>query len=116
MDCVPDGWIGTRVRADSNGLMTESICRAPQRNWRAKTLDETDETGWEIADRTAVWFITSHPTSWQRIRERLEVGSPGSAELAGAVVGLLKSDDETSGLLGVTKQRACARETAGGNA
>ena len=123
MDCAPNGWIATRVRADRDALRVQSVCRAPQRSWRAGRLAEAKDGAWEIPERSAVWFITSHPTSWQRIRERLEVGSPGSAELAGAVVGLLKSDDETSGLLGVTKQRACAhvcacagactRETAG---
>ena len=100
MDCAPDKWVSSRVRADESGLEAETICPAQQRRWRPRTLEETGvKASLERADGD-LWLITSHRTSWPEIIERIEKTSPGTGDLARAIQNALGEDEATqSGLL-----------------
>ena len=107
LDCAPNGWIGTRVRADHEGLNAEAICRAPERTWRARTLGDVTEPTWEIPERSAVWIVTTHPTDWQQLKSRLERASPSGAVLVDRTRQLI-GDEEDAGLLASTAGAALA--------
>lgn len=102
LDCAPNGWIGTRVRADGNGLRTESICRSPERTWHAKKLGEVDGTQWDIPVKDDVWIVTSHANGWRELKDRLANQSPAAAELAGAAQVMLEAEENTEALLELT--------------
>lgn len=102
LDCAPDGWISTRVRAEEDGLKVESICRPPARAWRARTLAEAGAKRLTIPGAMAAWVATTHPTDWHRVKERIEESSPGAAELAAALEETLENEGDGRELLGLT--------------
>lgn len=102
MDCSPEGWIATRVRADGERVATESICRTPAREWRPRTIGEIGKTHWEIPASSAVWIVTAHSTGWGRLKTRLTSESGGASELAESVQRILEGEGEQRGLLAMT--------------
>ena len=100
MDCAPSKWVSSRVRADESGLQAETICPAPQRQWRPRTLEETSVTASLESASGDLWLITSHRTSWPEIIDRIENTSPPTAELARAIQNALgEGEPGLSGLL-----------------